>query len=69
MTQRDYLWCGVNLLLDQEEVTRCLCPACRAKLAEPVCPICGGATGWTESDENPVFDEERFAQLKRGETP
>ena len=26
MREEDYLWCAVNLLLDEEEVARQLCP-------------------------------------------
>ena len=29
MREEDYLWCAVNLLLDEEEVARQLCPQCR----------------------------------------
>ena len=28
MTDRDYLWCALNLLLDGEEELDALCPAC-----------------------------------------
>ena len=30
MTGRDYLWCALHLLLDEEEILDRLCPACRA---------------------------------------
>ena len=31
MTDRDYLWCALNLALDQEEELARLCPECRAR--------------------------------------
>ena len=31
MTDGDYLWCAVNLLLDDEETLAQLCPACRER--------------------------------------
>lgn len=35
MTEEDYLWCAVQLLLDEEEAEAALCPSCRAKLGRP----------------------------------
>lgn len=65
MTGRDYLWCALNLLLDDEEALEALCPACRVRAEEPRCPVCGEETGrWVE---NGSFDEARFERLKRGE--
>lgn len=37
MTEEDYLWCAVQLLLDEEEAEAALCPSCRAKLEQARC--------------------------------
>ena len=34
MTDRDYLWCALNLALDREEELARLCPACRERAEE-----------------------------------
>ena len=66
MTDRDYLYCILQLWLDDEERLSRLCPSCRESAAEGVCPVCGaktqGAYGVNES-----FDEARFRALARGE--
>ena len=41
MTDRDYLWCALNLALDQEEELARLCPDCRQRAAEEPGPVCG----------------------------
>lgn len=61
MTDRDYLWCAVNLLLDDEEELARLCPACRAQAEEDRCPVCGADRG--DTGQNPAFDLERFRAL------
>ena len=61
-----YLWCAVNLLLDDEETLEQLCPACRERALEARCPVCGAPTGGDQVGENPAFDQERFEQLRRG---
>ena len=66
MTGRDYLWCALHLLLDQEEEAARLCPACRAEAEEARCPVCGRAVGEVTRGENPGFDLERFERLKKG---
>ena len=66
MTDRDYLWCALNLLLDDEEELARLCPACRAEALSERCPVCGGETAGVSAGENAAFDEERFEALKRG---
>ena len=66
MTDGDYLWCAVNLLLDDEETLAQLCPACRERAMEARCPVCGAPTGGDQAGENPAFDQERFEQLRRG---
>lgn len=69
MTEEDYLWCAVNLLLDQEEEAQRLCPACRAAAEEERCPVCGRENGPVTRGENPAFDWARFARMKKGERP
>lgn len=66
MTGRDYLWCALHLLLDQEEEAARLCPACRAEAQEARCPVCGRGVGEVTRGENPGFDMERFERLKKG---
>lgn len=68
MTHRDYLWCAVNLLLDDEERLAQLCPACRERAMEERCPVCGVPTGGDQTGVNPAFDAERFEALRRGVT-
>ncbi len=64
MTDRDYLWCALNAALDREEELARLCPDCRRRVEENVCPVCGTAQeGW---GENPTFDLARFERLKGG---
>ena len=67
MKQRDYLWCLVHQLLDQEEELNRLCPACRARAEEKHCPVCGSSVEeWGEGAANPSFDQKRFEELKGG---
>ena len=66
MTEEDYLWCAVQLLLDEEEAEAALCPSCRAKLDEARCPVCGQETSSIVRGENAGFDWARYARLKEG---
>ena len=66
MTGRDYLWCALHLLLDEEEVLDRLCPACRAQAEEDRCPVCGGAHGERTAETNGAFDWDRFRALREG---
>lgn len=66
MTKEDYLWCLVNLSLDDEEELACLCPACRAEALEGRCPACGAPTGESEAVVNPAFDMARYEKLRGG---
>ena len=66
MTGRDYLWCVLHLLLDEEEVLDRLCPACRAEVQQERCPVCGGAPGETSAEINGAFDWDRFQALREG---
>lgn len=68
MKDRDYLWCLVHTLLDQEEELERLCPACRAQAEQARCPGCGKPMADGEGWINPAFDHARFEALKRGET-
>lgn len=62
MTDRDYLWCALNLALDREEELEGLCPECRRRAEAEVCPVCGeSAESW---GHNRSFDLVRFEQLK-----
>ena len=69
MTDGDYLWCAVNLLLDEEEEAARLCPVCREEAQRERCPVCGRETGQVSRGENPAFDWARFERMKRGERP
>lgn len=65
MTDRDYLWCALNLALDREEELARLCPRCREQADDEVCPVCGEArSGWGRNEN---FDPERFRRLKGAE--
>jgi len=62
MTDRDYLWCALHLVLDREEELEKLCPDCRSRAGAEVCPVCGQSTGdWGSSSG---FDLERYERLK-----
>ena len=62
MTDRDYLWCALNLVLDREEKLAQLCPDCRSRAEEKTCPVCGmPADSWGCSEN---FDLERFERMK-----
>lgn len=64
MTDGDYLWCAVNLLLDEEEETALLCPDCRAEALRDRCPVCGRTRGRTIREENPAFDWARYRAMR-----
>ena len=64
MKERDFLWCLVNQLLDEEEELERMCPACRTQAQENRCPVCGGLVWETEGEVNPAFDMERFLAMK-----
>ncbi len=67
MTDRDYLWCLLNMSLDDEEALAALCPACQAEAGEGRCPACGAPAGTVEAVENPAFDTGRYERMKGGE--
>lgn len=66
MKERDYLWCILNLMLDDEEALGQLCPACRAEALEGRCPGCGSIVSQQEGGHNAAFDQERFEALGWG---
>ena len=68
MKDRDFLWCALNLMLDDEEELAGLCPACREKALEERCSACGIPLALAEGCVNGGFDEAQFLRLKRGET-
>ncbi len=69
MTDRDYLWCVLNLMLDDEEVLERLCPTCRKEAEERRCPVCGVRREDAHGGENAGFDMTRFLRMSRGDTP
>lgn len=65
MKERDYLWCLLNQLLDDQEELDQLCPTCRAEAGAGAVPRLRGADPGFRV--NPSFDMERFRRLKEGE--
>ena len=68
MTDGDYLWCAVNLLLDEEEEADLLCHQCREEARRERCPVCGREKSEVRCGENPAFDWERFRTLQAAES-
>lgn len=66
MRDRDFLWCLVNQLLDDEEELDRMCPACRERALERRCPVCGAPAETVSGGTNPSFDMERFLAMKEG---
>lgn len=64
MTDRDFLWCALNLAIDREEELGRLCPACRERAEAEPCPVCGAPRG--EGAVNEGFDWKRYEELKGG---
>ena len=60
MTDREYLYCAAQMLLDEQEKLEAMCPACREKAKRRLCPVCGEPV----PEENAGFDEGRFEELK-----
>ncbi len=67
MTDREILWCAVNLMLDDEQELEQLCPSCRSRAMEERCLACGAPVSSGEGMVNTAFDEGRFLSMKRGE--
>jgi hypothetical protein len=69
MKERDWLWCILHLLRDDEEAAARLCPDCRRIAEAEPCPVCGAAKGGEAlftAEENENFDAARFARLQEG---
>ncbi len=64
MTEGEYLYCALHLLLDKEERLEQLCPACRAAAETARCPVCGAENGKELETLNSAFDMARFEELK-----
>lgn len=60
MTAGDYLYCALQLELDDEDRLASLCPGCRAAAETARCPVCGNPA----EAETGAFDEARFEELK-----
>ena len=60
MTDRDYLYCAAQLMLDEREKLDAMCPSCRERAQRRLCPVCGEAL----PEENAGFDERRFEELR-----
>lgn len=69
MKGRDYVWCALNLILDEEEEQARLCPACRIQAEGGQCPACGRETGGGMVGVNESFDQARFEALGKGGGP
>lgn len=52
MTDRDYLWCALNLALDREEELAQMCPQCRREAEGERCPVWRARHGcnWVEPE-------------------
>ena len=68
MLDRDYVWCAAHMILDEEAALETLCPQCRTRAPQSLCPICGQAA-LPAGDSNPNFDLTRFEAMRRGGTP
>lgn len=68
MTNGEFLYCTLQLWLDEEEKLERLCPACRARAAQARCTACGAPLQEQggEGMENTAFDLERYQALQEG---
>lgn len=62
MLERDFLWCGLQMLLDEEEELARLCPSCREKAMEERCSCCGVLQSSWQGSINENFDLAQFYQ-------
>lgn len=60
MTDGEYLYCVLQLMLDEQEQLDALCPSCREKAEQARCPACGRQM----AEQNANFDEARYEELK-----
>jgi hypothetical protein len=63
MHPRDYLYCLLHLILDEEEELSHLCPSCRQRAQKKRCACCGASLEECQA-ENPAFDPKRFEELR-----
>lgn len=63
MTDGDYLYCVMQMELDEEAFLDKLCPACRAEAERERCLCCGEPM----PEVNAGFDEARFEELRHGD--
>lgn len=61
LTDGQSLYCVLQMILDDEERLKQLCPDCKAELLREKCPVCGAV----QYGVNPNFDENRFEELKK----
>ncbi len=61
LTDGEYLYCVLQLMLDEQETFDALCPSCRQTAAEPRCRACGKPL----PEQNASFDEARYEELKK----
>lgn len=60
MSDGAYLYCVLQLMLDEQEQLDALCPSCRQKAEQARCPACGQQM----PEQNASFDEARYEELK-----
>lgn len=60
MLDRDFLWCGLQMLLDEEEEFARLCPSCQVHGMEHRCVACGSLMGEASGCINENFDLDLF---------
>lgn len=60
MTDREYLYCAAQMMLDEREKLDAMCPSCRERAQRRLCPVCGEEM----PEENAGFDERRFEELR-----
>lgn len=60
MLDRDFLWCGLQILLDEEEELGRLCPSCQGKAQENRCLSCGVLRDGISCGFNENFDLDLF---------
>lgn len=62
MLDRDFLWCGLQMLIDEEEALGRLCPTCRTQAEEKRCVSCGAKQDGVSCGYNENFDLDLFYQ-------
>ena len=62
MTDGDFLYCILQMELDEQEVLDRLCPQCREESEQERCILCGQPM----EQVNPGFDAERYEELRHG---